>query len=85
MTRIKVIGFDVLPELYAFDPYFGAIYSSAQAKKSAQYTVHDGFLFRRSQLYIPDCSIRELIIMEIHNEGQRGRDKSVEILLRHYF
>jgi hypothetical protein len=74
------LGFDVLPELYGFDPYFGAIYSSAQAK-FAQYTVHDGFLFRRSQLYIPDCSIRELIIMEIHNEGHRGRDKSVEILL----
>jgi hypothetical protein len=26
-----------------------------------------------------------LIITEIHNEGHCGRDKSVEILLRHYF
>jgi hypothetical protein len=49
MTRIKVIGFGVLPELYASDPYFSAIYSSAQAKRSAQHTVHDGFHFRRSQ------------------------------------
>lgn len=48
MTRIKFIGFDMLSELYASDPYFSAIYSSAQAKKSDQYIVHDGFLFRRS-------------------------------------
>lgn len=26
-----------------------------------------------------------MIITEIHNEGHRGRDKSVEILLQHYF
>jgi hypothetical protein len=32
MTRIKVIGFDVLPELYASNPYFSTIYNFAQAK-----------------------------------------------------
>ena len=65
ITRVKVIGFDILPDLYASDPYFSTIYDTAQAKKSAQYTVHEGFLFRASQLCIPDCSIRELVIKEI--------------------
>jgi len=41
-------------------------------------------LFCGPQLCIPDCFIQELIIIEIHNEGHRGRDKSVEILLRHF-
>ena len=42
-------------------------------------------LFCGPQLCIPDCFIQELIITEIHNEGHHGRDKSVEILLGHYF
>ncbi len=38
-----------------------------QAKRSAQYTVHDGILFRESQLYILDCFVREPTIKDIHN------------------
>ena len=85
MMRIEVTGFDTIPDLYASDPYFSKIYAVAQSKKSAEYTIHDRFLFRGTQLCIPDCSVRDLVIKEIHYEGHCRRDKSVEILLRQYF
>ena len=85
MMRVQVVGFDSIPELYRTDPFFNKIYEAAQERNSAEYTIHEGFLFRGVQLCIPKCSVRDLIIKEIHNEGHRGRDKSVELLLKQYF
>lgn len=83
--RVEVVGFDSIPELYTTDPYFSKFYEAAKAKQSVDYTIHEGFLFRGAQLCIPDCSVWDLIIREIHSEGHRGRDKSVELLLGKYF
>ena len=82
MMRVQVVGFDSIPELYTTDPFFNKIYEAAQERNSAEYTIHEGFLFRPVQLCIPNCSVRDLIIKEIHNEGHRGRDESVELLLK---
>lgn len=84
MMKVVVVGSDNIPELYSTDPYFSKIYEAAQSKKSIEYTVHDGFLFKGVRLCIPECSVRDLIIKEIH-EGHRGRGKSVELFLRQYF
>lgn len=85
MMKVVVVGFDNIPELYPADPYFSKIYEAAQNKQSVDYTINDGFLFKGVRLCIPECSVRELIIKEIHSEGHRGRDKSVQLLLQQYF
>lgn len=85
IVRVTTVGFDEVRGLYADDDYFSGPYAEAVAQTSAEYMLHDGFLFWGVQLCIPDCSIRELIVKELHNEGHFGRDKLVEKVLKRYF
>ena len=33
---------------------------------------HEGFLFRENRLYIPNCSIQDLLVRESHGGGLMG-------------
>ena len=63
--RVKVIGFDLFLEIYIDDSDFGKIWADAQDGLHSDYMIHDGFLFRGSQLCIPNCLLRDSIIMEL--------------------
>lgn len=47
--------------------------------------MHDGFLFRRQQLCIPDSSLREHIIQELQGEGHFGREKTLALITVNYW
>lgn len=81
----SVTGFATFSELYASDPFFGKVWSDVQAESSVDYSIVDGFLFRGSQLCIPDCSLRLHVIDELHKEGHVGRDRTLQLVLASYF
>ncbi|GLT54897.1 hypothetical protein SLA2020_280560 [Shorea laevis] len=81
----KVVGFDTFRELYTEDPSFGKILAEVSAGKRSDYILLNGYLFRGSQLCIPDSSLREQIIRELHGEGHFGRDKTLALISSDYY
>ena len=50
--------------------------------------LHDGFLFEGNQLCVPDCSLREKIIQDMHGGGLRGhfgQDKTYAMIEQKFF
>ncbi len=64
----NVVRFDTFKELYAGDPSFGKIYAEVTTGERNDYVMLNGYLFRGLQLCIPDCSLREHILQELHEE-----------------
>ena len=62
----KLLGFEQIKELYALDHDFCKEYESCEKNAVGKYFRHDGFLFRENKLYIPICSLRELLLKESH-------------------
>jgi hypothetical protein len=71
-TRVAV--FDAFIDMYAVDHSFGKIFQE-----------HNGYLFRGLQLCIPNCSLRQQIISELHNEGHFGQDKTLALISSDYY
>ncbi|XP_057784959.1 uncharacterized protein LOC131002495, partial [Salvia miltiorrhiza] len=49
---------------------------------------HDDFLFRRNKLCVPQCSLRELLLLESHGGGLMGHfgiAKTLAVLHEHFF
>nr|GEW16372.1 hypothetical protein [Tanacetum cinerariifolium] len=59
--------------------------SEVSSGQHYDYQVQDGFLFKGLQLCIPDCSLKEMIVAELHALGHFGRDKSIVLVERKYF
>ena len=70
--QIKVLGFEVLKELYKDDLFFGRIWENSANSPIREYVIQDGFLFKNNRLCIPTCSLREAIILEAHGGGLAG-------------
>ncbi|GJZ42323.1 putative nucleotidyltransferase, ribonuclease H [Tanacetum coccineum] len=51
-----------------------------QAGEKPDFFLHNGFLFKRNQLCIPDSSLRLQIIKELHGEGHVGRDCTLQLV-----
>ena len=49
------------------------------------FTLHNGFLFKGTQLCIPEGSLRLKIIKERHNEGHMGRDKTLQLVVDQFY
>ena len=63
----KILGFEHVKELYRDDTYFKMIYSSCLNRKVVNdYYVFRDFLFKKSKLCVPKCSVRELLVKEAH-------------------
>lgn len=86
-SQIKVLGFDFLKELYEkdldFKEEFEACKNPVLLDKSKWMDVflQEGLLFKRNQLYITNCSMRENLIKEKHSGGlgeHFGADKTYE-------
>ena len=73
----KILGFEHIKELYRDDQDFRTIYVSCLAKKKKNvynYYVFHEFLFKKSKLYIPKCSIRDFL----------GREAPVGTFMRYF-
>ncbi|XP_076915978.1 uncharacterized protein LOC143575507 [Bidens hawaiensis] len=76
--RVGVPGVDTFMEQLMVDPYFSVVLQDMQSWKRSDFLVHNGFLFKRNQLCIPDSSLRLQIIQELHGEGHVGRDRTLQ-------
>ena len=80
--QVKVDGFEILEELYKDDLFFGGIWEECKSGPYNKFLLYDDFLFKSNRLCIPECSLRESIMMEAH--GGRlgdhfGRDKTLAL------
>ncbi|GKC22158.1 putative CCCH-type zinc finger family protein [Tanacetum coccineum] len=85
VMRAEVQGFDTFKEMYTEDTYFGPVMQEVLSGQCYDYQVQDGFLFKGMQLCIPDCSLREMVIAELHSLGHFGREKSIVLVESKYF
>ena len=49
---------------------------------------HNGFLFRKNKICVPQCSLRELLVRESHSGGLMGHFgilKTYDILIEHFY
>ncbi len=93
-SQIQVLGFDFFKELYEKDLDFKEAFEACRnpvmldRSKWLDYFLQEGLLFKRNQLCIPSCSMRENLIKEKHSGGLGGHfsaDKTYEQLNRFYF
>eukprot|EP00253_Pinus_taeda_P032334 PITA_32334 len=77
-SQIQALGFDFLKELYEKDLDFKEAFEACKTpvlmdrNKWLDYFLQDGLLFKRNQLSIPNCSMRENLIKEKHSGGLAG-------------
>lgn len=64
--QTNILGFEVIKEIYEDDPFFKEIWSECSIRPRGPYLLQNGFLFKGVRLCIPECSLREAIIMEAH-------------------
>ncbi|GKD97443.1 putative nucleotidyltransferase, ribonuclease H [Tanacetum coccineum] len=83
--RVDVPGLDVIRDMVAVDPYFLVVLQGVHAGEKPDFFLHNGFLFKRNQLCIPDSSLRLQIIKELHGEGHVGCDRTLQLVQASYF
>ncbi|OMO50971.1 reverse transcriptase [Corchorus capsularis] len=87
----QITGFEELKEQYPIDPYFSKILVDLQDSPQAgnlPFKLHEDYLFKGNQLCIPEGSLREQIIKELHGNGlggHFGRDKTMAMVVDRYF
>ncbi|KAE8699360.1 putative CCCH-type zinc finger family protein [Hibiscus syriacus] len=81
----KVAGFETFTDMYTADPSFGMIFQEVTEGHRHDFVLHNGYMFRGLQLCIPDCSLRQQIISELHNEGHFGGDKTLALISSDFY
>jgi len=84
----KVLGFEIVKELYAQDEDLKEIFAKSSSHPHGPFHVHEGFLFKGVRLCIPKCGFRELLIQELHGgalAGHFGVEKTCSMLKEHYY
>ena len=76
----KLLGFDLIKELYATDLDFGEIFTTLPRQNCEHYYESQGFLFFKDKLCIPNCSLRDLLIRETHRGDLMGHFGVAKIL-----
>jgi hypothetical protein len=65
----KLLGFEYIKDLYAQDSDFGDVFNACEKVAFGKFYRHDRFLFRENKLFVPICSLRELLVREAHSGG----------------
>ena len=80
------MGFDLLKRDYPSCKDFSIIYADLMAGQHAEYlkfSLYDSYLFKGTRLCLPNTSIREEVIRELHSSGavgHFGRDKTIAMV-----
>nr|GEX71966.1 hypothetical protein [Tanacetum cinerariifolium] len=51
--QVDVPGLDVIRDMVTLDPYFLVVLQGVQSREKIDFVLHDGFLFKGNQLFIP--------------------------------
>ncbi|KAF7800936.1 Transposon Ty3-G Gag-Pol polyprotein [Senna tora] len=87
MLSSKLLGFELLKELYAHDSDFVDLYHACEHAAFNKFYRHDGFLFKNKQLCTPVCFVKELLVREAHSGGLMGHfgvQKTLDMLNEHF-
>ena len=85
-VQTKVLGFALIKELYASDPFFAPIFEHClRLREFESYFIFEGYLYKADRLCIPRSSIRLLLIQEAHeSRGHFGISKTLAALREHF-
>ncbi|XP_071901574.1 uncharacterized protein [Coffea arabica] len=84
----KLLGFEMLKDLYAHDTDFSDIYTSCMKSPHGKYFLHNEFLFYVDKLCVSNSSICDLLIREAHSGGLMGHFeivKTLAMLQEHFY
>ena len=84
----KLLGFEYVKELYANDDDFANVYGACEKTAFGKFYRLDEYLFRDNRLYVPNSSMRELLVHEAHGGGLMchfGVRKTLDVLHEHFF
>ena len=87
----SVVGLEAIKEQYMKDSFFQEVLEKYDAKDSgvlAELVFNDGYLLKGVRLCIPEGSLKELLIGELHGGGlggHFGRNKTLNLVSERYF
>ena len=83
-----ILGFEHLKALYKNDQDFWVIYNECHRHPKGDFVIQEGYLFKGTQLCIPKCGTRELLVREVHRGSladHYGENKTSLVLKEHYY
>jgi hypothetical protein len=87
MMRTNVSGFEEFKESYKEDGKQWLVVQALQQGNRVgfpNYWLEDGYLFKEGRLCVPNCSLRQQLVLEHHIQGHFGIDKTLGLLQRNY-
>ena len=84
----KLLGFEYVKELYANDDDFASVYGACEKVAFGKFYRLDGYMFRENKLCVPNSSMHELLVCEVHGGGLMGHfgvRKTLDVLHEHFF
>ena len=84
----KLLGFKYVKELYANDDDFASVYGACEKAVFGKFYRLDVYLFRENRLCVPNSSMRDLLMREVHGGGLMGHfgvRKTLDVLHEHFF
>jgi hypothetical protein len=84
----KLLGFEYIKELYLDGNDFGSIYDECKVLANGRFFRHDGFLFKKNKLCVPNCFMRKLLVWEAHGGGLMRHfriAKTLDVLREHFY
>ncbi|RDY05239.1 hypothetical protein CR513_10944, partial [Mucuna pruriens] len=72
MLEAKLLGFEILKDLYMDDNDFKEAYDHCVVSANVGFFRNEGFLFKEKKLYVSKSFIRELLVKEAHKGGSIG-------------
>ena len=77
------LGFELLKD--SLDPFFGPTIEDVSDRAYGDFDLYNGFLFKGTQLFIPEGSLRLKIIQQCHNKGHMGQDKTLQLVADQFY
>ena len=84
----KLLGFEYVKKLYANDDDFASVYGACEKAAFGKFYRLDEYLFRENRLCVPNSSMCELLVHEVHEGGLMGHfgvRKTLDVLHEHFF
>ena len=87
--RSQVLGFECLKKLKAEDSYFQKIWEKcSNGRADGDFHIYDGYSTKSNRLCIPNTSLHEKLIRDLHGDklkGHRKKDKTMSALEDKYY